>query len=169
MSALAVAAEHVQNAWCKGNMRKEEQSRAQGDTYCAAGALASALLEPGQLLTLDGEQFGPRDVVLELDMFAFKDAEETQEDWDRVKALKRQLEGYVSQLIDEDPRSQMLARVMMEHRPDIWVGWTAEDFEYSIENDAVDVIVQFNDDDNTTREQVVAAMLEADRRYEESQ
>lgn len=173
MGTLSEAAERVEKAWCKGDWRKEEQSRKDGDTYCAAGALAASLIKDDELLTLTGEQYGPRDVVLKLDALTFKSYSDYDSDEAFYAASREETEllnlltGDTYALIDDDPRAQMLARVIAEKNGD----WDddPEGLEMAVTGgDASEIIVSFNDADATTREMVVEAMREADRRYEEA-
>jgi hypothetical protein len=151
MNELNVAAQGTANAWCKGDLRAEAESKAQGDTYCAIGHIAKALAESkGLTLSLNGEYMGTPEQLAPLDAYLLSRRSEGSRDLKHSPDMERGLTATFD-FIDEHESSDVLAKVIMENYPD----------RVPEGRDNTTVIYRFNDHDETTREEVVAMMEKA--------
>ena len=174
MSALRNAAHRVQNSWCKGNLRKEEEARDAGDTYCAVGALAASLLPEDKLLSLDGEYIGPTDEVLTHDalqhaLLSIEDTS-TEEYWDLDEKVRNFPDNHdwenTYAVLDENHEVIVLSEVIAEKYYNRY-GFELNTPEKIFDNLLpTEIIFNFNDNLETTRDEVVAVFLEAAERLE---
>lgn len=153
MSILDEAVEIIDNSWCKGDLKREGEARDAGDAYCAMGALAHTTAAPlGLVVDWEAEQIGPKE------NFNF-DKDEYGEVIGFHDAVTWALAPGVRPLyefMDEKPETQALADVILEKYP-----------ERLVEEGPVDeltlsqIVYLFNDNDATTREEVIEVFKEA--------
>lgn len=168
MGALAKAAENVNKAWCKNDLRAEKEARDKGDSYCAVGALAVALLPAGHMLSLDGEAYGPADLVYELDKIEMKTIADpeyvyTEEDYNAMEHIYSQMTGNTYEFTGLTDEVQALAEVIRANYADRVNEIEPKDYaDDEVFNFFNATVYTFNDHDDTTREEVVAMMEKAD-------
>jgi hypothetical protein len=158
MNELNVAAQGVNTAWCKTDLRREAESKAEGDSFCALGhmAVAQAAVE-GMIVSLDGDYIGTPEAMANYDRYilGYRESSDLSPiEWepsfeDELFATYDYVRGQASTLV-------LAETIMANYRDriaDVSDDWIREHPEK--------VVYMFNDNDSTTREDVVAMMEKA--------
>ncbi len=185
-AVLTKAADIIDNAWCKGDLRKEQEAQEDGDRYCAVGALAVAVMPEDKLMTLDGEYIGDPEQITKVNNLIHKSntlrwkPDPTVKDIEDSRQLNQEafnlLEGTTStyDMLDEHPLTAALALNILRD-PERVVRFTTSDelrdealaalkISVDVLNDlgwtTSEIVFSFNDHKDTTRDDVVALFRE---------
>lgn len=182
MNALHKSAKQVDQAWCKTSLRRDAKDD-NGDRFCAVGALINSMtLADGLELDWDTEKIGTPE---ELDYYSsvwhgYFRGEETDDSVvqylqnslpDVYDYINKSLEGKIlAEAIIENFRDRLLDEMVSPYSEapvdEFLVG--EEALEFQIENGMwAQIVYQFNDHDDTTREEVIAMMEKAGNKLDE--
>jgi len=151
MNALNEAARGVNNAWCKGDLRKEAESKDSGDQYCSVSHLALSLAKAqGLELSIDGEHVGFSEMIDKYNKWFLDDF-----DGNAPEGLDDDtLEGSYT-FIDNTTEGKLLADTIKANFSD-----RLKDIHVDNVSDSY-IIWNFNDHGDTTREEVISMMEKA--------
>ena len=191
MNALNESARIVDTAWCKGSLKDEAESREQGDTYCAVGAMAHAFSTVNGLnvdwdtgVVADLEKIAAwREAVREY-QDRYREWAEARSEWQKdnpgttwldyvdefpLPAMANRADYDVrgiEEFIGSTEEGRMLAETILANFPDR-TGYSIEVLKDADADIISDIIISFNDDEETTREEVAAMMEKAAVSYDE--
>lgn len=153
-NALSEAARGVDTAWCKGDLREEAAAKDAGDSYCAVSHLAKAMVSNTLALSLDAEYVGEREAIAAYDAWFLSDFDNEPEEMDDY--LKEGRLNSTYEWVSNTPEAKALRKaIIANYGNDRMSNYTDDDLADSY------IIWNFNDHQDTTREEVVAMMEKA--------
>jgi hypothetical protein len=164
VNALNEAAKEVERSWCKENLYQYDHN--EGDQYCALGALMKSMPLIEQKVDWNYNVVGtPEEIAAYYRLMEVWKDNEYMGFPDLIGTGAVDIYDYLRNRLE----GRLLAEVILANFPDRFeTEWMKDKVDFWIENELWDkIIVNFNDHEDTTREEVIAMMEKAGAKFEE--